>query len=155
VNEINKCFIDLNTPQTFQLLHVNTYSRKHIVLTQKSSYVSSNHLCLCTLRSLITPANGIGRGNYFGVVPPSFRQFVRPSTLLLEFRFRAISLQLLSGIQRNFMGTYNTKRNCAFRRLVPVRPFNTELWPSITYADCILINNRFRAISMQLMAGIK
>jgi hypothetical protein len=49
-------------------------------------------------------------------------------------RFRATSLQLPAGIQGNFMGTFNTKRRCAYRRLVPVRNFNSELWPIISYA---------------------
>jgi hypothetical protein len=41
-------------------------------------------------------------------------------------RFRATFLQLLAGIQQNFMGIINIKR-CAYRWLVPVRPFNSEL----------------------------
>jgi hypothetical protein len=64
---------------------------------------------------------------------PSFRPPIRPS----EFRFRSSSLHLLAGIQRNFMGTFNTKRICAYRRLVPVRHFNSELWPLISYAVSI------------------
>jgi hypothetical protein len=86
-----------------------------------------------------------GGDKAFGVVRPS----IRPS----EFRLRASSLQLLAGIQRNFMGTINTKKRLAYRRLVQVRPFNTELWPLIylRYA----YNNRFRDTSLQIWAGIQ
>jgi hypothetical protein len=36
------------------------------------------------------------------------------------------------------MVTFNTKRRCAYHCLVPVRHFNSELWPLIIYAVCIL-----------------
>jgi hypothetical protein len=32
------------------------------------------------------------------------------------------------------MGTFNTKKKCAYRRFVPVRHFGTELRPLISYA---------------------
>jgi hypothetical protein len=70
-------------------------------------------------------------------------------------RFRASSLQLLTGIPRNFMGTFNTKRRCAYHCLVPLRLFNTELWPLISSAVCIYSNNRFLVFSLQLPAGIQ
>jgi hypothetical protein len=35
------------------------------------------------------------------------------------------------------MGIINIKRRCAYRRPVPVRPFNSELWLLISYAVCI------------------
>ncbi|XP_060561263.1 DNA-directed RNA polymerases I and III subunit RPAC1-like [Ruditapes philippinarum] len=66
------------------------------------------------------------------ILPP-----VRPSVHPSEFRFRASSQQLLAGIQGNFMGIINIKRRCAYRCLVPVIPFNSELWPLISFALCI------------------
>jgi hypothetical protein len=69
--------------------------------------------------------------------------------------FRATSLQLLAGLQRNFMGTFNTKRRWAYRRLVQVRLFNSELWPLISYAICIKSKNRFQSSSLHLLAGIQ
>jgi hypothetical protein len=48
-------------------------------------------------------------------------------------RFRATSLQLLAGIQRNFIGTIITKTRWAFCRLVSVRPFNKGFWLLISY----------------------
>jgi hypothetical protein len=74
-----------------------------------------------------------GGRHCFGVVRPSFRPSIRRS----EFRFRASSLQLLTGIQRKFMGIINIKRRCAYCRLDRVRPFDLELWPLISYAVCI------------------
>jgi hypothetical protein len=41
------------------------------------------------------------------------------------------------GIQRNFVGTINTKKRCAYPCLVLVRPLISELWPLIGYALCI------------------
>jgi hypothetical protein len=49
-----------------------------------------------------------------------------------------MSLQPLAGIQWDIMWTINTKKKCAYRRLVSVRPFNRELWSLICYAVCML-----------------
>jgi hypothetical protein len=62
------------------------------------------------------------------VLALSVRQSFHPSV-------RASSLQLLSGIQQNFMGTINTKRSCAYHGLVPVGLLNTELWPFIMHIE--------------------
>ena len=48
-----------------------------------------------------------------------------------------ISQQRLNGFPRNFMGTINTKRRCAYRRRVLVGQFITELWPFVCFALCI------------------
>jgi hypothetical protein len=56
------------------------------------------------------------------------------------------SLQLLAGIQHNCMGTFNSNRRCAYRQLVPVRHFNSELWSFISYAVCI-----YRAIIVSVL----
>jgi hypothetical protein len=102
--------------------------------------------------SLLSPADEIGMGYCFGVVRPS----VLPSIhLSVRISFRASSLQLLAEIQRNFMGIINIKRRCAYRRLVPVKLFNSKLWPLISYALCVLSKNRFLATSLQLLAGIQ
>jgi hypothetical protein len=53
------------------------------------------------------------------------------------------------------MATFITKMRCAYRRLVPVRHFNSELWPLISYAVNISNNNRFRTTSLQLLARIQ
>jgi hypothetical protein len=45
------------------------------------------------------------------------------------------------------MGTSNTRRRCAYRRLVPARLFNSKLWPLINYAVCLYCNNCFRTSS--------
>jgi hypothetical protein len=42
----------------------------------------------------------------------------------------------MSGIQQNFMGTFNIKTGCAYRRLVSVRHLNSKLWPLISYSVC-------------------
>jgi hypothetical protein len=60
-----------------------------------------------------------------------------------------MSLLLLAGIQLNFMGTFNSKRRCAYCRLFPVRLYNSELWPLITYAVCIYSKNRFRTTFLE------
>jgi hypothetical protein len=68
----------------------------------------------------------------FGVVHPSL--LIHPSVCS---NFRASSLQLLAGIQQNFMGMINTKMRCAYCRLVQVRPCNTKSygpWLGLQYA---------------------
>jgi hypothetical protein len=70
--------------------------------------------------------------------------------ILSNNRFRAISLQLQAGIQWNLMETINSKRRWAYPCLVPVRPFNTDLWPMISYMYVECIKSNF-AIALQLL----
>ncbi|XP_060596966.1 uncharacterized protein LOC132750909 [Ruditapes philippinarum] len=109
-------------PQEAEKKHTDS-KRKFTALETEQKEVE------CVSFAFYPPPIESGGGYSFGVVRPS----IRPS----EFRFRSSSLQLLAGIQRNFMRIINIKRRCAYRRLVPVRPFNSELWPLISYVVCI------------------
>jgi hypothetical protein len=84
-------------------------------------------------QGILRANNSIFRGKYtyFGIGETAF---IREK----NHCFRITSLQLLAGIQQNFMGTFNTKGRCTYHRLVPVRPFNSRiLSPLISYAVCI------------------
>ena len=50
--------------------------------------------------------------------------------------FRAISKQLLTGFQWNFVGTFNTEKRWTYHLHVRVGSFNSELCPLICYALC-------------------
>ena len=67
------------------------------------------------------------------------------SIRLSEFSFRAISKQLLTKFQGNFVKRFNTDR-CAYHFHVWIRPFNLELCPLISYALCIQSKLHFLAI---------
>ena len=67
---------------------------------------------------------------------------------------RAISQQLMTGIQWNFMGSFTTKRRCAYYQPVLVGWFFTELWPFEIF-HCTYSAILVRAISQQLMTGIQ
>jgi hypothetical protein len=100
-----------------------------------------NIICYIGLRNDL-PVPLLFRFSYSRFVIPSRINREGDIVLMLyicpsEFRFSAISLQLLARIQRNLMGTINTKSRYANRRLVLVIPFNTELWPLISNAVCI------------------
>jgi len=55
----------------------------------------------------------------------NFPWTVHNSAILVQ----AISQQLMTGIQWNFMGSFTTKRTCAYYQRVLVKWFFTELWP--------------------------
>ena len=67
---------------------------------------------------------------------------------------RAISQQLMTGIQWNFMGSFTTKRRCAYYQPVLVGWFFTELWPFEIF-HCTYSAILVRAISQQLITGIQ
>ena len=67
---------------------------------------------------------------------------------------RAISQQLMTGIQWNFMGSFITKRGCALYQPVLVGWFFTELWPFEIF-HCTYSAILVRAISQQLITGIQ
>jgi len=60
---------------------------------------------------------------------------VRPCTIFV----RAISQQLMTGIQWNFMGSFTTKRRCAYYQRVLVGWFFTELWPFEIFYKKIIV----------------
>jgi len=67
---------------------------------------------------------------------------------------RAISRQLMTGIQWNFMGSFTTNRRCAYYQPVLVRWLFTELWPFEIF-HCTYSAILVRAFSQQLIMGIQ
>jgi hypothetical protein len=88
--------------------------------SESVNVVSSLSLCIC-----YPPPMESGGGYSFGVVSPSFRPSIRPS----EFCFRSSSLQLLAGIQRNFMGIINIKKNAHIVGLFRSDPLTQSYGP--------------------------
>jgi hypothetical protein len=52
---------------------------------------------------------------------------------LSRISFLRFLLQLMAGLQRNFMGTIDNRRRYSYRRLFRVRTLNLELWLLICY----------------------
>jgi hypothetical protein len=116
------------------------YSEKNVIWTDE---VSRNHLLLENnpfLKLLLSPVGGLGRGVLFWHCP-SFR--------LSEFLFRASSLQLLAGIQRNFMGIINMKR-----RWAPVGLFQSDTLTQ-SYGPWLIMQYAYRVkiVSMLLLCN--